>query len=78
MSLSYEIGRKAILRDCCMIADNSVVSPETTVPSYAIYAGVPARYSGELPGPCQDILTDYTNFYYLNFVPQDPMAVDKK
>ncbi|XP_003739899.1 dynactin subunit 5 [Galendromus occidentalis] len=72
------IGRKAVLRDCCMIADNSVVSPETTVPSYAIYAGVPARYAGELPGPCQDIMADYTNSYYLNFIPQDPMTVEKK
>ena len=55
-----------------MVADNTVVSPETNIPSYAIYGGNPARYLGELPGPCQDILSDYTNSYYLNFVPLDP------
>jgi len=63
------IGRRAVLRDCCMIADNSIVSPETVVPSFAIYEGNPARYSRELPGPTQDIMVDHTNSYYQNFVP---------
>jgi len=65
------IGRRAVLRDCCMIADNSVVSPESVVPSYAIYEGNPARYSRELPDPTQDIMVDHTNSYYLNFVPSE-------
>jgi len=32
-------GRRCVLNDCCMIADNSIVPPETIVPTFSVFSG---------------------------------------
>ncbi|XP_065220090.1 dynactin subunit 5 [Planococcus citri] len=64
------IGRRCILKDCSMIADGTVLPPETVVPSFARYGGSPGVYVGELPECTQELMIDYTRSYYQHFVPQ--------
>lgn len=35
------IGRRSVLKDCCSIAPNSVVPPETIIPPYSHFSGIP-------------------------------------
>ena len=34
-------GRRSVLKDCCAIADNTVLPPETVVPPFTIFSGSP-------------------------------------
>lgn len=34
-------GRRSVLKDCCAIADNTVLPPETVVPPFTLYSGSP-------------------------------------
>ena len=34
-------GRKCVLKDCCAIADNTYLPPETVVPPFTLVAGSP-------------------------------------
>ena len=61
-------GRRCVLKDCCMIADNTVLPPETVVPPFAIYSGSPACQTGDLPEATQDLMTDYTRSCYHHFI----------
>lgn len=56
-----------MLKDCCVIADNAVLAPETTVPSYMRFEGSPAKCSGELPECTQDSMIEFTKSYYEHF-----------
>ena len=56
-----------MLKDCCYIEDNSVLPPETVVPTFTRYAGSPAKRVGELPENTQDIMVDFTKNYYNHF-----------
>ena len=47
------IGRRCVLKDCCYIEDNSVVPPETVVPTFTRFSGSPAKRKGELPENAQ-------------------------
>ncbi|KAI5694764.1 hypothetical protein M8J76_006388 [Diaphorina citri] len=62
------IGRRSILKDCCYIADNSVIPPETTVPSFSKYAGSPAIPVDELPEVTPDLMSGYTRSYFQHFL----------
>ena len=61
-------GRRCILKDCCYIADNTVLAPETVVPCFARFAGSPGRFVGELPECTQDLMIEFTRNYHKNFV----------
>lgn len=61
------IGRRSVLKDCCMVADNTVLAPETVVPAFAVYSGSPGLLNGELPECTQDIMVEFTKEYYLHF-----------
>ena len=37
-----------MLNQNCKILDNSVVAPDTVIPSFTVYGGKPAVYLGEL------------------------------
>ena len=42
-------GRRCVLKDCCAIADDAVLPPETVVPSFTYYAGSPGDiFSGTI------------------------------
>jgi dynactin-5 len=62
-------GRRCVLQDCCMIEDGAIVPPETVVPTFARFAGSPARKIGELPENTQDVMIDFTKSYYQHFTP---------
>ena len=36
-------GRRSVLKDCCAIADNTVLPPETVVPPFTLYSGSPGK-----------------------------------
>lgn len=36
-------GRRCVLKDCCMVADNTVLAPETVVPAFAVFSGCPGK-----------------------------------
>uniref|UniRef100_A0A2K5ESU0 Dynactin subunit 5 n=1 Tax=Aotus nancymaae TaxID=37293 RepID=A0A2K5ESU0_AOTNA len=38
---SCVIGCRGVLKDCCKILDNAVLSPETVVPPVAVFSGCP-------------------------------------
>lgn len=52
-----------------MIDDNTVLAPDTVVPSFAHYSGSPAKQISKLPICTQDLLNDYTKSFYDHFVP---------
>ena len=60
-------GRRCVLKDCCYIEDNSVLPPETVVPTFTRYSGSSAKRAGELPENTQDIMIDFTKNYYNHF-----------
>lgn len=63
-------GRRCILKDCCMIEDNTILPPETVVPSFTKYDGSPGRCVGELPECTQELMTEFTRSYYQHFIPE--------
>lgn len=63
-------GRRCILKDCCMIEDNTILPPETVVPSFTKYNGSPGRCVGELPECTQELMTEFTRSYYQHFIPE--------
>nr|CAG8490252.1 11136_t:CDS:2 [Entrophospora candida] len=69
------IGRFAIIKDCCRIEDNTVISPNTVVPSFSIYEGSPGVFVDELPECVQDIYEAKTKDYYSKFQPKDMIIV---
>lgn len=52
-----------------MIGDNTVLAPDTVVPSFAHYSGSPGKQVGQLPVCTQDLSIDYTKSFYDHFVP---------
>ena len=42
---SFWKGRRSVLKDCCAIADNTVLPPETVVPPFTLYSGSPGKCS---------------------------------
>ena len=37
-------GRRCVLKDCCAIADNTVLPPETVVPPFTMFSGSPGGH----------------------------------
>lgn len=52
-----------------MIGDNTILAPDTVVPSFANYSGSPGIQIGQLPVCTQDLSIDYTKSFYDHFVP---------
>jgi dynactin-5 len=42
-------GRFAIIKDCCCITDNTIIPPNTVVPSFSVYSGSPGKLSSKSP-----------------------------
>lgn len=41
-------GERCMLRDCCVVLDGTELSPDTIVPPFTVFGGVPGRMVGEL------------------------------
>lgn len=52
-----------------MVADNTVLSPETVVPSFAVYTGSPGLHTRDQPDCTQDLMIEFTKSYYQHFLP---------
>ncbi|CAG0888216.1 unnamed protein product [Cyprideis torosa] len=66
------IGRRSVLRDCCYIADNTFVPPETEVAPFTHLQGSPAvanSGTNSVPECMEDLMTDYTKSFYKKFKP---------
>lgn len=68
------IGRRSVLKDCCAIAPNAVVPPETMIPPFAYFDGSPALQVNTLPECTRELVMDYAETYYQNFKP----AIEEK
>lgn len=55
-----------------MIEDDTILPPETVVPSFTKYGGSPGLCIGELPECTQELMTDFTRSYYQHFTPHPP------
>ena len=66
------VSQRCILKDCCQIAPGAIVPPDTVVPPYTYWAGVPARLTRELPDSTEARMTDYTSMLYKNFKLLEP------
>lgn len=62
-------GRRSVLRDCCVIEDNTVLAPETVVPPFTRYGGSPGMHVGDVPECQVDLMIDFTRSYYQHFQP---------
>ncbi|CAL1542245.1 unnamed protein product [Lymnaea stagnalis] len=63
------IGRRSVLKDCCAIADNTILPPESVIPPFTLYSGSPGKMIAELPDCTQDLMCDITVSYYQHFKP---------
>ncbi|RUS25293.1 trimeric LpxA-like protein [Jimgerdemannia flammicorona] len=64
-------GRFAIVKDCCCIADNTIIPPNTVVPSFSVYEGSPGIFKDELPECAQELYESKTKDFYSKFTPRD-------
>lgn len=67
--ITFKQGRFAIIKDCCRIEDNTVIPPNSVVPSFSVYKGSPGKLVDELPESIQDIYEAQTKDRYSKFVP---------
>ena len=57
-----------------MIADNTVLPPETVVSPFTVYSGSPGRSVDELPEAMQDLMIDYTKSFYQHYIPDKDVS----
>ena len=50
------------------ILDDTVIPPDTNIPSFTVFGGKPAQYLGELTEAISQINADLAKNYYRNFV----------
>lgn len=67
------IGRHSVLKDCCSIADNTILPPGTMVPCFSKVSGSPGKVVCQLPECTQDIMVDFTKNYYSHFIEMDSL-----
>jgi len=61
------ISARCILKDCCQIAPGAMLPPDTVVPPFTYWAGVPARLVHELPDSHERRMADRTIQLYRKF-----------
>lgn len=61
------------MKDCCIIEDNAILPPETTVASYMRFKADGTIEGGQgsdyVPVMMQDLMVDFTKSYYDRFIP---------
>lgn len=61
-------GKNTVLKDCCEIADDTVVPPSSVIPSFCLYGGVPSRLIDDLPECTQEHFETLAKERFANFV----------
>lgn len=64
------IGPRCKLKEACRIADNTVLPADTTVPSYALYAGNPGQFVEELPENTEYTMKENQAQFYQKYTSQ--------
>lgn len=62
-----EQSPRCVLKDCSQIAPGAIVPPDTMVPSFTYWSGVPARLTRELPDSTEARMIDFTERLYKTF-----------
>jgi len=50
------LSKRTVVKDCCWISDGTLLTPDTVVPPFSIYGGVPGIFVGELPASAPEVL----------------------
>lgn len=60
-------GRFAIIKDCAVIEDDTVIAAGTVVPSMTRFSGSPGRLVGEIPENSPELFEAEARTYYAEF-----------
>jgi len=60
--------RRCILKDCCTIADNTILAEDSVVPPFTIFSGSPGTPQGELSECFQELQRQKTVAFYESMV----------
>ncbi|KAJ2357516.1 hypothetical protein GGF43_001412 [Coemansia sp. RSA 2618] len=64
------IGRFAIIKDCCLIEDGTVIAPNSVIPPFShVSGGPPAKIVAQLPESTQDVFEAQSKDKYAKFIP---------
>lgn len=61
-------GKGSVLKDCCLIEDNTFLPPDTIVPPFTVFSGSPAKHTENLPDITSNLMIDYTKSIYHHFI----------
>ena len=56
-----------VIKDNVKILDDTVIPPDTNIPSFTVFGGKPAQFLGELTEAISTINADLAKTYYRNF-----------
>lgn len=59
-----------MIKDCCYIKANSVISPDTIIPPFSIVEGNPARVVGEWILSATQLMTEVCQSFFDNYLPE--------
>eukprot|EP00741_Cyanophora_paradoxa_P012369 tig00020610_g11952.t1 len=65
-----DIGRECVLaegcvlKDCCKVLDGTILAPETVIPPFQIFGGIPGHQVGELPESMEEVMRDRSSLLY--------------
>jgi dynactin-5 len=62
------ISHRCSLKDYSRVEDNTILVPDTEVPSFTMFSGQPGAYQCDLPDSSIFLQTEFTQAYYNKFV----------
>jgi dynactin-5 len=63
------ISKRSIVKDCCYIADGTVIPSDTVIPPFSRVSGCPGRIRDEMPESIavtfpEDCISQFSEFYH--------------